>query len=266
METIKIQSKDGTSLRLGRWGGGERDLMLVHGLAEHAGRYGHVAEALAGRGWRVTLVELRGHGESEGRRGHVTAWQDYLDDFQAAYSQLGSKVAVVGHSMGGLVTLSALASPGAPAPLGVAVSNPLLGMRVKAPVIKVKAARMLATLLPWLPLSNELDTSKVSRDPEVVAAYETDPLVFSTITPRWFREMNDAISRVVEFAPRATTPLHLLVSEGDVICDPVVARQVAEAWGGPTQVTEYGELYHELFNEPEKEKVLADLGDWLETL
>ena len=266
MKTFTIKSKDGTNLRMARWGEGDRNVLLVHGLAEHAGRYEHVAAALATRGWSVFLVELRGHGESEGRRGHVVAWQDYLDDLQAACAELGDRYAVVGHSMGGLVAMSALAAGGVMSPTGVAVSNPLLGTRVQAPAIKVKAARLLATILPWLPLSNELDTSKVSRDPEVVAAYESDPLVYSTITPRWYREMNDAIDRVKAFAPQAQTPLHLMVSEGVVICDPPTARDIAGAWGGETRVTEYGELFHELFNEPEKEQVLGDLGDWLETL
>ncbi len=264
METINIKSKDGTALRLGRWGEGERDVLLVHGLAEHAGRYEHVGQSLSARGLRVTLVELRGHGESEGRRGHVSSWKDYLDDMAAALGTLGDRVAVVGHSMGGLVVLSALASETPPALAGVAVSNPLLGVRVKAPVIKVKAARMLATLLPWIPLSNELDTKQISRDPEVVKAYEDDPLVYSTITPRWYREMNDAIDSVRAFAPRASTPLYLLVSEGDTICNPESAREIAGAWSGPTTVTEYGELYHELFNEPEQAEVLEDLGAWLE--
>jgi alpha-beta hydrolase superfamily lysophospholipase len=266
METIAIKSKDGTALRLGRWGEGERDVLIVHGLAEHASRYEHVGQALADRGFRVTVVELRGHGESGGRRGHVNSWQEYLDDMNAALDTLGDKVAVVGHSMGGLVVLSALASSTPPALLGVAVSNPLLGVRVQAPAIKIMAARMLATLLPWIPLSNELDTKKISRDPEVVAAYEKDPLVFSTITPRWWREMNDAMGAVAAFAPRASTKLHLLVSEGDAICDPDAARGIAAAWDGPAKVTEYGELYHELFNEPEKERVLQDLGGWLEGL
>ena len=266
METMVIKSKDGTALRLGRWGEGERDVLLVHGLAEHAGRYEHVGQFLAARGWRVTLVELRGHGESGGRRGHVNAWQDYLDDMAAALDTLGDKVAVVGHSMGGLVVLSSLASATPPTLMGVAVSNPLLGVRVKAPVIKVKAARTLAVLLPWLPLSNELDTKQISRDPEVVRAYEEDPLVFSTITPRWYREMNDAIDSVRAFAPRASAPLHLLVSEGDTICNPAAAREIAQAWTGPTTVTEYGELYHELFNEPEQAQVLQDLGAWLDSL
>ena len=266
METIKIKSRDGTGLRLGRWGDGDRDVLLVHGLAEHAERYEHVGQALAARGWRVTVVELRGHGLSEGKRGHVNSWQDYLDDVTAALGTLGDTVALVGHSMGGLVVLSALASAAPPAVLGAAVSNPLLGVRVKAPVIKVKAARMLAALLPGLSLSNELDTKMISRDPEVVAAYEKDPLVFSTITPRWFREMNDAIVSVREAAPRVSASIYLMVSEGDGICDPAAAREIVGSWAGPTQVSEYGELYHELFNEPEKEQVIKDLGDWLEGL
>ena len=84
MQTSFIQSQDGTRLRIGKSGEGTRHVLLVHGLAEHMDRYAHVVEALNNAGWSVTAVELRGHGKSEGKRGHVDRWEQYLDDVRAA--------------------------------------------------------------------------------------------------------------------------------------------------------------------------------------
>ena len=166
--------------------------------------------------------------------------------------------------MGGLVALDALREPLHPAPVAVALSSPLLGVKVEAPPIKLALAGVLSRLLPWLPLANELDTHAISRDPEVVRTYESDPLVFSTITPRWFTEMNRARERVREAAPRGRLPLRMMVGTADRICDHEASLAFAEAWGGPTTVAVYEGHYHELFNEPDKADILAELVAWLD--
>lgn len=266
MEPSHVNSADGTPLRLHHKGDSRRNILLVHGLAEHAGRYGHVVDALVAGGFRVTVVELRGHGRSGGQRGHVDRWRRYAEDMWAAARTAGEVYAIVAHSMGGLVALDALREALDPPLVGVALSNPLLGSRVKAPKVKVKLAGLLSRLVPSLPLSNELDARHISRDPDVVAKYQADPLVFGTITPRWYTEMVAAMARAPEAAARVTAPLLLQLGESDPICDPVRAAAVAERWGGPVTVKRYPSLYHEIFNEPEKEEVLADLVGWLKTL
>lgn len=272
MDTLTATSDDGKHLRLVRWtpdgwaAGAGRDALLLHGLAEHAGRYGHVAAALVAAGWRATFVELHGHGKSEGQRGHVSRWRRYVEDVQAAAAVVGGPFVMVCHSMGGLVGLCALMEPLTPRVRAIAISNPLLGVRVQAPPVKLKAAGVLSKLLPWLPLANEIDTSKLSRDPEVVRRYESDPLVYTRITPRWFTEMNAAREAVLAYAGQFTHPLHLMIGDADGICDPDAARAFGERWGGPRSVKVYPGLYHELFNEPEKETVLAELIAWMDGL
>ena len=150
---------------------------------------------------RVTLVELRGHGKSGGRRGHVKRWHDYVEDFQAAAGTVGRPFVVVAHSMGGLVALSALQEPVHPQVRGLAISNALLGVAVEAPKIKLAAAGFLSKVLPWIPLSNELDSSMISRDPEVVRAYLEDPLVLDTMTMRFAAELMSAVERAGAKAP-----------------------------------------------------------------
>ena len=96
MKILHTKSDDGTKIRLGRWNDdGDKDVLLVHGLAEHLGRYSHVAEFFAERGWRVTALEFRGHGESEGQRGHTTSWMKYCEDLQAAMSAVGRPMVMV---------------------------------------------------------------------------------------------------------------------------------------------------------------------------
>jgi acylglycerol lipase len=266
MQVLKATSDDGTALRLARWGDAKRDVLLVHGLAEHAGRYVHVADALVAAGWRVTFVELRGHGHSEGRRGHTKYWHRYVEDVQAAAATINRPFVTVAHSMGGLVALDALSEPIAPRCLALAVSNPLISVAAPQPAWKEKAARVLSKFLPWLPLPTDLDASLISHDPEVVRAYEADPLVFGNVTPRWATEMELAQARVLSNAPKATMPLLAMIGSDDRICSPEASAELAAAWGGPTQKQVYDGFYHELFNEVDKARVLADLVAWLDSL
>ena len=266
MQLLQTHSADRTSLRLARWGEADRDVLLVHGLAEHIGRYGHVATALVDAGWRVTMVELRGHGESGGKRGHTNRWLRYVEDVQAAATAVGRPFVMVAHSMGGLVALSTLAQPIHPACLGVALSNPLLGIAVKAPAIKVAAAGLLSRILPRLSLANELDVQLISRDPEVVRAYQADPMVYSKLTPRWYTESQAAMASVHAGAGRYTLPMLMMLGTEDGICSHQEGRRFFEAYMGPKELRINEGLYHELFNEPEKEKVLADLTEWLDQL
>ena len=264
MNTTTITSADGTRLHFVRWDAPEDcrgQVLLVHGLAEHMGRYEHVAKALTDGGFAVSGIELRGHGHSGGRRGHVERWRKYEEDVRAALSEVGEDCFIVCHSMGGLVSLATLLA-GAPAVKAIAISNPLLGVRVSAPV-KEAAGRLLSKIWPTLSLGNELDTSQLSRDPEVVRKYEEDPLVYSTITPRWFTEMDSKREEVHAKAASFTLPILMLVSEGDPITNPADSRRFAEAAGG--RVIEYGdECLHELFNELEKDKTLADVVAFLQ--
>lgn len=264
MQTSFIQSQDGTRLRIGTSGDGPRHVLLVHGLAEHMGRYEHVVAALNEAGWSVTAVELRGHGESEGKRGHVDRWEQYLDDVRAAAATIDGPVVLLGHSMGGLVALD-LAIGGLPNGIDALVlSDPNVAVAIEAPAVKVMGAKVLSRLLPRLSLANELDASMICRHQPVVDRYLEDPLVYSTITPRWFTEMLLSQERVVANATQYQVPLLMLLGEGDAICDWKASAALARNWGGEAQTITYPELFHEIFNEIEGEQVIKDMLAWLE--
>ena len=168
MQTSTIQSADGTKLRIGKSGEGDKNVLLIHGLAEHMGRYGHVIDALNAAGWAVTAVELRGHGESEGKRGHVDRWEQYLEDVRAAAATIDGPVVIIGHSMGGLVALD-LAIDGLDNGIqGMVLSDPNVAVAFEAPALKVLGARVLSRLIPGLSLDNELDAALICRHQPVV--------------------------------------------------------------------------------------------------
>ena len=266
MQSQTIQSGDGTGLNLVSWPAPDFSrgkVLIVHGLAEHMGRYDHVAKALAGAGFSVSGVELRGHGDSDGKQGHVDTWSQYTDDLKAAVAVLGGDVVLVCHSMGCLVSLAAILD--GLEVRAIAMSNPLLGVAVQAPAIKVAAAGWLSKLLPRFLMSNELDVKDLSRDPEVVARYEADDKVFSKITPRWYTEMMTSIGRVQGSAANFDLPLLLQQGDGDRITNVGDATSFFGRWGhSDKKRVVYPGLFHEIFNEPEKEQVIAELGQWLQ--
>jgi len=264
-EHAYVESSDGTKLHLVIWSpaGAHSTVVLAHGLAEHMGRYEHIAAALTEAGFRVLGLEFRGHGDSEGKRGHVDDWAEYSQDLSAALEHAQEPCWILAHSMGGLVVLDWLQrSPPAPI-LGLVLTNPLLGVRVQAPAWKLTLANLLSKLVPRLSLSNELDTNNISRDRAVVEAYEADPLVYSTLTTRWYTEMISAMNRVHASAGGLRVDLLMVTSDADQICDPQAARELAARLPSPAAEQRYPELFHEVMNEPEKQQVLDALITWM---
>src|SRR5687768_10220948 len=167
---------------------------VVHGYADHLGRYRKTIEALGKEGFAVHAFDYRGHGQADGRRGHCDSFSEYLDDLQLFVERVageakGKKLFLIGHSHGGLM----LAMHGLSRPPGIAgtiYSSPYLKLALTPPAVKVAVAKIVGRIVPWLPITNELKIEQLSRDPEVRAATERDPLYNRKVTPRWFSESN----------------------------------------------------------------------------
>lgn len=243
-------------------------ILVVHGYAEHSGRYEQVGAWLSGRGVAVHAYDQRGHGRSEGLRCHVDSFDDFLDDLDRVLERVreahpGLPCALLGHSMGGLVVAAFLADR-RPAIRAAATSGAALALGPGIGRGRVVAARLLRRAMPRLAIGSGLDPNGLSRDPEVVHRYLEDPLVGRKMTTSLAAEILATIPRVAARAAEVQVPLLMLHGAEDPLC-PV---EGSRAFHGGLRVRgsgfkAYPNLRHEIFNEPEREKVYTDLLDWL---
>ena len=253
MTVERMQTHDGLSLVVEHCevADARARLVLVHGYAEHRGRYRQLVEQLGMRGIECHLFDLRGHGESEGPRGHVNRFADYLDDLRRVVATVhvrGGKtpLLVLGHSLGSLIALCFVrAHPGTFEAL--AVSSPFLGPAFPVPGARLLLARAASLTTPAANFESGLLPEWVSRDPEIVAAYAADPHVFTTTTPRWFTEVTAAQRELIAHADEITTPALFLVAGSDRIADHRLSLDLFGKLGTPApqkRLRTYPECYH----------------------
>ena len=244
-------------------------LLVVHGLAEHGGRYHNLVNYFVPGGFAVFTPDLRGHGRSEGLRGYVERFSDYTEDIDVFVEFLkgeypGVPLFMVGHSMGGTIA----------ADYCVARAQKLDGLILSAPVLKtgssitrleIAMARVLSALLPKAGVSS-IDFTAVSRDPQVVRAYVDDPLVFTgKIRARLGAEVIDPIEKKLPSLLRQLTlPLLVMHGTADRLSNREGSALLFDAAASSDKTIKYyPDYYHEIFNDPERKQVFKDMADWL---
>jgi alpha-beta hydrolase superfamily lysophospholipase len=242
---------------------------VVHGYAEHLGRYGELTTALNAAGYAAHLVDLRGHGQSGGRRAFVDRFDDYLKDLALFLGRVreaaaGAPIFVVAHSNGALVAARYLLRN--PEQVrGAVFSSPYLRLKLKISPIKIAAGKIVQRFLPALPMRNELRPEDLTRDVAIQQATRDDPLYQSIATPRWFTEAAAAQEALLRRASEFVAPFLCLVGGADPIADPAAGRQFFEgATSKDKQFRQYDGLLHELFHEPERDLVFKDVVAWLD--
>jgi len=244
-------------------------LLIVHGLAEHSGRYINIVNHFVPLGYAVYGMDHLGHGKSDGTRVYVKRFEDYTNMLKIYFDRIrrwqpGKPIFLVGHSMGGLISAVFLLDH--QAELTGAV---LSGAAVKVsdnitPAILV-VGKILSALMPRFGLIG-LDAKGVCRDPAVVQAYVSDPLVFKgKTTARLAAEMRKAMQYVSAAATKITLPIMIVQGSADKLVDPAGAQMLYDlVSSADKEIRIYDGFYHEVFNEPDHDKVLRDVEIWLE--
>lgn len=240
---------------------------IVHGYGEHGGRYMELFRALGEAELSCFLLDLRGHGLSKGARGHVARFEDYLEDLGRLVEMARSssdRVFLLGHSLGGLVTLRYLLEDAAFA--GAVVSAPYLRLAFEPPSWKLALAGWLRRLAPRLPISSGLRHEMLTRDPDRLAQVKADPLYFTTTTAGWFFEALRAQEEVRARAAEIRLPLLGLVPLADPVVDPRATLEFFERVGSEDRrLVRFEGALHEVFNEvPEiRGPAVAAVRDWI---
>lgn len=267
-----MASGDGTQLFWRSWEveAPKATFAVCHGLGEHSGRYARFARAMADRGYSTFAVDLRGMGRSDGRRGVVMSWSEWVADYSTLVRMVADRPAAgevipLGHSFGGVVTLSAILDQKVRARRFV-LSNPGLRPKIRVPGWKTSFGRLASRIAPAVTLSNEVDPASISRDPAEVESYRTDPLVHSKISTRLYTEWQEASADVYRRAADLTTPFWLIVGAADPLIDPDSSRELDRlAVNAPHTMRVYPGRFHEPFNDLGSDEVFDDLAAWVAT-
>jgi alpha-beta hydrolase superfamily lysophospholipase len=272
MDTLDwtFKTTDGLSLFARVWSpkaSPDAVVVLIHGIGEHTGRYDLVGGTLAEKGFALVGFDLRGHGNSEGPKGHIPSYDALLDDISIFLSQVDERYPqqrrfLYGHSMGGNLVLN-YALRRKTTLHGVISTSPWLRLAFEPPASKVMLARLMNTIAPGFTQSSGLDTNALSRDLKVVNTYRNDPLVHGKISARLFISMYESGLWALEHA--AEFPLSLLLMQGsaDQLDSLDATKEFAAKAGDKVTLKVWDGLFHELHNEPEKAEVFNYMVDWL---
>lgn len=242
-------------------------VLLVHGLGEHSGRYRHLADVLTGHGLSLFTFDLRGHGLSQGPRGDVSAFPRFLEDLLLMERTLDREVPaplprfLLGHSLGGLIALARLRTLGGGF-AGAVFSAPWLA--VAQPAWLRRVGRASGWLFPRLCLPGGLGPHRLTRDPEMVRAWNADPLIHGRVTGGLFREAERVQEELLRFGFSPRIPLLFLLPGADPVVDNEVTRGFARGVeGGEVRIEGLEGRRHEPFNDLGREEVFKIVVDWL---
>ena len=243
-------------------------VVLAHGYGEHARRYDHVAERFGQAGLAMYALDHRGHGRAGGKRVRVRHMREFVDDYRtlvlmARKENPGIPLIVLGHSMGGGIAFAYGAQYPGEYDLMV-LSGPAIAAHTGVSKWKALLGKTVGSMLPDLPIE-QIDPDAVSRDPKVVADYKTDPLVYRGKLPAGIGKALLLVGESMErTAPSITAPLLVVHGEDDQLVSAEGSRLLVRCIGSKDVALKvYPDLYHEVFNEPERDQVLDDVTNWI---
>lgn len=273
LENLSILASDGLELNVWKWEveNPSKVLCIVHGLGEHGGRYIELAEKVSSAGISVFALDHRGHGESQGKRGHTPSLLQSISDVEellktARHFNNDAPLVLFGHSMGGNIVANYMHSMNTNEVSGFILSAPWFRLYAEPTEWKVQLGRLMNGLWPSFPQSNDLQPDLLSRDTIICEDYINDPLVHNKITPRLYFEITNGGTQGIEKASKIRTPGLVYHGNDDRLIDVEGSRAFADK---AVEVIEWWEIdgaMHEPHNDLVKERVISKVIDWVLTV
>ncbi len=240
---------------------------FVHGMGEHGARYAPIAKAFAEAEMASMAYDRRGHGRSEGKRGHTISFVAFIEEIKNLISKAkeaypGLPVFLYGHSMGGNLVLNYLKDEAIEVD-GVIASAPWIDLAFKPSPIKLQMGKLVRSLLPGVSMKNDLDPAHISRDPAEVQAYINDPLVHDQITPNTGVFMLNKAEELQAYSGAIKVPLLIMHGTADKVISFDAAKAFSERVSGSVSFKSWEGGYHEIHHDPNKAEVIAFAKDWL---
>jgi alpha-beta hydrolase superfamily lysophospholipase len=267
-----ILSGDGLKLYVKHWSPVQTRavICMIHGFGEHINRYNQVASFFVENDYAIIGMDNRGHGKSEGKRGHTPNFDTYLDDIQLLMNEIKAQypdkpIFLWGHSMGGNLILNYMLRR-KPSVVATVVTGAWIRLAFEPKPMLLKLGRMMRSVLPTFSQSAELDTNNLCTDKAVVRAYNADPLVHGKITAAAGMGMNEAAAWLNTYQGEVPVPTLIMHGEKDMIISPDAAREFSERVKGDITFKLWHGLYHEIHNEKIQEEVLNYALGWMDKI
>ena len=267
---LKLYTKEWISLLVGTPTEQYKGIIcLIHGYGEHINRYNHVADYFNKNGYAVVGMDTRGFGQSEGKRGHTPNFDAYLNDIDALINDVKSKyknkpVFLYGHSMGGNLVLNYLIKK-KPNLAGVIASAPLIQPAFKPNPIIVHLAKIMRSIYPTFSQATGLNQNDISKDPSVVAAYKADPLVFDSMSSAAGAGILEANAFLNTYEGALSVPTLIMHGEEDKLTSQPASEAFEKRVKGDVTYKKWAGMYHEIHNEPDKQRVFDYTLGWLDS-
>jgi alpha-beta hydrolase superfamily lysophospholipase len=251
--------------------GTKSNILIIHGWAEHSGRYEQLMKNLQRAGYGVICPDLRGHGKSSGQRGHVLHWNDYLKDLDAVMQHVSqafgkNKLFVIGHSMGGVIAIRFASEFAEKYQIGgLITSGALLKLKMDVAPLKIMMGKFLSKLIPRFSMAQNLKAEDLTRDPEIIRLRDIDPLIHNRVSARWYTELNAEMQSIKKVAPDIKIPVLILHGKIDPINSIEGSEEFFKLVGSTDKrIKLYPGMVHEIFNEIGREIVVSEMVNWLD--
>ena len=245
-------------------------ILLIHGLGEHSGRYLNLIKDFNNNNISVFTIDIRGHGKSEGKRGHSPFYEQLLSDIQYFVQHVTNKTSyqkyfLYGHSMGGnlVINYSLLKDEKI---YGVIATSPCIKAAIKPPRIKLFMAKLFHNLIPSLTLNNKIDINGISRNLQVIEDYIKDPLNHNQVSVQLGLDIISSGIYALENSRNITVPMLVFHGEKDRLTSYNSSEKLVENSGSNVKFIGFKDAYHEIHNEPEKEELLRNIFNWINSI
>ncbi len=261
--TENITAKDGKELKFYSWLPDQKinaAIGIIHGLGEHSNRYNDFAKYFCDKGFGIYSIDLRGHGLSEGKRGHINNFNTLLDDSEEMFIQIRKRnlnipMIMFGHSLGGCIALNYLCQKKSKEIELAIISSPWLKTVIEPPKFLLLIQKLLSKLFPSLTLNNRLNPKDLSKDTSIVENYIKDPLVHGRISIKMFSEVNKSIRKIETESNRIDIPILLIHGKKDKIISYKGTENVAKKIKY-SNLKLWEKVFHEPHNDYEKNQIL----------
>ena len=266
-----IPASDGINLFIRNYSlqNSNKVILIIHGLGEHSGRYLKLIQDFNDKNISVFTIDIRGHGKSEGKRGHSPFYKQLMSDIQCFIKHVTNEIPnqkyfLYGHSLGGNLVINYSFQKNKKID-GIIATSPCIKLAIEPSKIKLFMGKLFQKLIPSLRLSNGIKISRISRNSEVIKNYINDPLNHNQVSVQLSLDIISSGIYALENSQYITVPMLVFHGKNDKLTSYSASKKLVENSGTNIKFIGLNEAYHEIHNEPEKEELLSNICNWIDS-